>query len=62
MDIALWAFNHGVTSDAVAEALGVTPEQAAFVYGDIQAKRETTRPLHSRAILVRAVEEIRPLS
>ena len=46
----------------LAEALGVTPEQAAFVYADIQAKRDTTRPLHSRAILIRSVEEIRPLS
>jgi NAD+ synthase len=62
MDVALWAYNHGIGSDALAQAIGVTPEQAAFVYGDIQAKRETTRPLHSRAILIRAVEEIRPLS
>jgi NAD+ synthase len=62
MDVALWAHNHGFGSDAVAEALGVTPEQAAFVYADIQAKRDTTRPLHSRAILIRSVEEIRPFS
>jgi NAD+ synthase len=61
MDIALWAFNHGVTSEALAGALGVTAEQASFVYADIQAKRDATRPLHSKPILIRPVEEIRPL-
>ena len=61
MDVALWAYNHGVTSEALAGALGVTAEQASFVYADIQAKRDTTRPLHSRAILMRPVEEVRPL-
>jgi NAD+ synthase len=61
MDVALWGYNHGVSAEALAGALGVTAEQASFVYADIQAKRDTTRPLHSRAILVRPVEEVRPL-
>jgi NAD+ synthase len=62
MDVALWAYNHGVGADVLAQSLGMTPEQASFVYGDIQAKRDATRPLHSRAVLVRPVEEIHPLS
>ncbi len=61
MDVALWAYNHGVSAEALAGALGVSAEQASFVYGDIQAKRDATRPLHSRPILMRPVEEVRPL-
>jgi NAD+ synthase len=59
MDVALWAYNHGITGDALAASLAMSPEQAAFVYGDIRAKREATRPLHSKAILIRPVEEVR---
>jgi NAD+ synthase len=62
MDVALWAHNNGLGADVVATALGLTAEQARFVYNDIQAKRDTTRFLHSRAVLVRPVEQVKPFS
>ena len=45
----------------LAEALDVSPERAAFVYRDIQAKRDSTRFLHTRPILLRPVDEVRPI-
>lgn len=45
---------------ALAPAIGVTSEQAALIYRDIQSKRATTRGLHSRALLIRPVPEVRP--
>jgi NAD+ synthase len=62
MDLALWACNHGVQAPLLAGALGVTSDRAEFIYRDIAAKRETTRPLHARAILLRPVDELRPLA
>jgi NAD+ synthase len=58
MDLALWALNHGIPAGELAPAIGVSVEQAALVYKDIQHKRMTTRPLHARAQLVRPVDEI----
>jgi NAD+ synthase len=60
MDLALYAFNHGLPADALAQAIGLSPAQAALVYRDIQTKRSTTRILHSRAVLVSPVPEIVP--
>jgi NAD+ synthase len=61
MDLALWALNHELPPEAVAEALGLTNEQAALVYKDIRTKRTTTRSLHSRPLLVEHVPEVKPL-
>jgi NAD+ synthase len=58
MDIALWAFNHGVSEDEVALFLKIKPAQVAFVYKDIVAKRRATRYLHAAPVLVEKVEEI----
>jgi NAD+ synthase len=58
MDLALWALNHGKSADALAQALGVSAEQAAWVYRDIQAKRKTTAYLHSKAVLIEPVTEL----
>lgn len=58
MDLALWALNHGRSPAELAAALGITPEQAAFVYADIEAKRRTTRYLHAKAVLVEPVAEL----
>jgi NAD+ synthase len=58
MDLALWALNHGKSADALAKALGVSAEQAAWVYRDIQAKRKTTAYLHSKAVLIEPVTEL----
>jgi NAD+ synthase len=51
MDLALWAKDHGYPASALAEATGLTVEQAGHVLRDIDAKRETTRPLHAPALL-----------
>jgi NAD+ synthase len=58
MDVALWAFNHGVPAGELAAFLEVSAEQAAFIYKDIVAKRSATRYLHARPALVDPVPEI----
>ena len=55
MDLALWARNHGYGDAELAQALGTTPQAAAAVLGDIDAKRRTTRYLHARPALVEPV-------
>jgi NAD+ synthase len=46
MDLGLYAHDHGVTAEEAAPALGITPEQVARVFRDIEAKRRTTKYLH----------------
>ena len=58
MDLALWAHNHQVPADELAGALGITPEHAALVYRDIEAKRRTTHYLHARPELVESIAEL----
>lgn len=58
MDLALWAHNHGRSAAELADALHITPEQAANVLRDIEAKRRATRYLHLRAVLVEDVPEL----
>jgi NAD+ synthase len=58
MDLALWARNHGYGADALAAALRIPTGKAAFVLRDIDMKRETTRALHAKTLLVRPVPEI----
>ncbi len=60
MDLALWALNHGRPAAELANALGVSEQQAERVYADILAKRKTTRYLHAKAVLVEAVAELSP--
>jgi NAD+ synthase len=61
MDLALWALNHGVAAGDLGAALGISVARAELVYKDIQAKRATTRALHSRPLLVHPVPEVVPL-
>lgn len=61
MDLALWAMNHDCPAEDLAPAIGATVEQARNVYRDIQAKRATTRALHSRPLLIEKVSEVCPL-
>ncbi|MEQ1516029.1 MAG: NAD(+) synthase [Usitatibacteraceae bacterium] len=58
MDVALWSFNHGVPDTELAEFLAIPQNQAAFIYGDIIAKRRATRYLHARPALVEPVTEL----
>lgn len=55
MDLCLYAVNHGIPSDTVAEALGLTAAQVDLVFRDIDAKRRATRYLHARPQLVTQV-------
>lgn len=58
MDIALWAHNNGRSAAELAEALGISVDQAEFVYRDIDTKRRTTRYLHAKAFLIDEIGEI----
>jgi NAD+ synthase len=52
MDVALWALNHGVPAAELAKHLGITEDQASFVYKDIHSKRIATHYMHAKAYLV----------
>jgi NAD+ synthase len=58
MDVALWARNHGIGPEAVAEYLGIPAAQAQFIYDDIANKRRTTHYLHAAPALIEPVREI----
>jgi NAD+ synthase len=58
MDLALWAYNHHLPPEEVAEALAIDPERAHWLYEDIAAKRRATAYLHRKAVLVSRVPEI----
>lgn len=60
MDLCLYGKDHGVAPAEVARATGLSPEQIAWVYDDIDKKRATTRYLHERPLLVAAMEQTRP--
>jgi len=60
MDLALWALNHGISPEPLAEVLGLSAEAARHIYNDIRAKRRATQYLHRRALLVSPVSEIEP--
>jgi len=55
MDIALWHLNNKKSPAELAECLGMTTQQAEWVYKDIEAKRRTTGPLHWPALLIEPV-------
>jgi NAD+ synthase len=57
MDIALWAFNHGVPEAELAKFLDLSPAQSSFIYKDIVAKRQATRYLHARPALIEPVTD-----
>lgn len=52
MDLALWALNNGISAADVAGAIGVSPEQAEWVFDDIRKKRSTTAYLHANPVLL----------
>ncbi len=59
MDIALYALNHGYPAADLARAIGISVEQAANVYKDIEAKRRATRYMHLKPQLVEDVAELK---
>ena len=58
MDLALWALNHGIAKEELADVLGISPQRAGHVYDDIRTKRRTTQYLHRQPFLVGPVPEI----
>jgi NAD+ synthase len=58
MDLCLYGHNHGVPAAEVAPAVDLQPEQVERVYKDIEAKRRTTKYLHTRPLLVEPVDEV----
>jgi NAD+ synthase len=52
MDVALSAYDAGLSAAQTAEELGLRPEQVERVYRDIAQKRATTRALHLPPLLV----------
>ena len=58
MDLALWAHNHQVPAAELARCLGLTEDQAKFIYADIESKRRATHYLHARPLLVDPVTEV----
>jgi NAD+ synthase len=52
MDLALWSKEHSVPSQDLAAVLDITPEQAEWVYRDIDTKRRTTRYLSTPPLLI----------
>lgn len=55
MDVALWHLNQGLPAEKLAACLGVSAQQAGFIYQDIEAKRRTTAPLHWSGLLMEPV-------
>jgi len=58
MDLCLYAHNHHVSAEEVAPVVGISVEQVARVFRDIEAKRRTTRYLHARPLFVHEIEEL----
>lgn len=52
MDLCLFGLENGVPEDAVAEAVGLTPEQVQRVWRDIAAKRRVADYLHKAPLLI----------
>jgi NAD+ synthase len=52
LDLCMYALDHGIPAEAVAPAVGLTPEQVLDVFRDIAGRRRTTRYLHEAPLLV----------
>lgn len=52
MDVALWAFHHGVSAEHLAAHLGTDVRAAEFIYEDIRAKQRVTEVLAAPPLTV----------
>ena len=59
MDLALWSLNHNVPANELADVIGISIEEAEYIYKDIESKRSTTHYLHAKPYLIEAVQEIK---
>ncbi|HZZ92507.1 MAG TPA: NAD(+) synthase [Usitatibacter sp.] len=58
MDVALWAYNHGIPAAELEAFLELPAGTGAYVYRDIESKRAATRYLHARPVLVEPLPEL----
>jgi NAD+ synthase len=58
MDLALWAYNHNVNAEQLADVLDINVNYAKLIYADIEAKRRTTKYLHAKPYLIEDVIDI----
>jgi NAD+ synthase len=58
MDLCLYAHNHGLPPESVADAVGMSPDDVSRVFRDVEQKRRTTRYLHLPPLLVEPVPEV----
>ena len=61
LDLVLWAKNHGLAPEAIAEQLGYRPDQVQRVFEDIDQKRRATAYLHAPPVLLEHVDGPREL-
>jgi len=54
MDLCLHALNHGTPPEEVAPLVELTPDQVTRVFKDIEAKRRSTKYLHTPPLLCAA--------
>jgi NAD+ synthase len=52
MDLALWAYEHQVAADELAESLETSASRVELIYRDIEAKRRAAAYLQSSALLM----------
>jgi NAD+ synthase len=58
MDLCLFARDHDIAPERVADAVGISARDVSRVYDDIDQKRRTTRYLHLPPVLVSELSHI----
>lgn len=58
MDLCLYAHDHGIPPERVADAVDLSPRDVARVFDDIEQKRRTTRYLHLPPQLVSPIPSL----
>jgi NAD+ synthase len=58
MDLCLYAHDHGIPPEIVANAVELSPGDVARVFGDIEQKRRATRYLHLPPQLVSPIPSL----
>jgi NAD+ synthase len=58
MDLCLYGKNHGYAPAEVAEVVGLTAKQVESVYKEIDGKRNTTKYLHAKPVVLGSIPEI----
>ena len=56
MDVALWALNNNKSAQELGNLLGISVEQAEYVYNDIKSKRTTTAHLHWPGLVLEKID------